>query len=132
MKSTWGANSTPQVPVQSAVVHRFEDAIRIDFFQTTKVGQCTGHFQDAVMGAGTEVHITHGLLHESARLRIQLAVPFDEPRRHGAVGVNAFQTLEALDLDLPSLFDTQANACRRLRWLCLSEGSIFHQRHLHM
>ena len=53
--------SREQRPVQGAVFDSFEDVVGGDVIQRGEVGQGAGDFEDAVVGAGAEVEVGHGL-----------------------------------------------------------------------
>ena len=48
-------------PVQGVVLDGFEDVVGGDVIQRGEVGQGAGDFEDAVVGAGAEVEVGHGL-----------------------------------------------------------------------
>ena len=104
--------STPQRPVQRAVVDGFEDVVTADAFAGGEIGQCPGHLQDAVMGAGAEVALVHGVLEIAGAFGVEFAMLADEARRHGAVGVNLPFFGESLALDGAGGFDALADGLR--------------------
>lgn len=89
----------PKVPIKSPVVHSLQNTVGINFFGRFQVRQRPRNLQDTVMGARAEIHLAHGMFHHAAALRIQLTVLFDQPGRHGAVGVQTRDSAEALGLD---------------------------------
>lgn len=55
------APSLEQIPVQRAVLDRFEDVVRGDRGGAFEVGEGAGDLEDAVVGAAREVEGFHGL-----------------------------------------------------------------------
>ena len=52
-----------------------------------EIGDGAGDLEDAVVGAGGEVHVVHGLLEQDGALAVDLAVLADELGWQGAVGL---------------------------------------------
>ncbi len=74
-----------------------------------EVGEGAGDFEDAVVGAGGEVHVVHGVLEVGAAFGVELTVGFHLSRGHGAVDVGAGAFGEALGLDGAGLLDAGAD-----------------------
>jgi hypothetical protein len=60
--------SRPEVrPIQRSVVHGFGDVVALDAFGGDEVGDRSGDFQDAVVGANGEAEVREGLVEDAAR-----------------------------------------------------------------
>ena len=64
--SVWSARfhgrSRPIVSIQAAVLNGFGDMAGLNTFEMVEVGQRSGDFENAVVGAGTQAHLRHGML----------------------------------------------------------------------
>jgi hypothetical protein len=61
---------SPQIPIQHAVVDRFQNVVGIHPLQTFQVGERTCNFKDAVMSSGGKVHLPHHVFQKAAALTI--------------------------------------------------------------
>lgn len=122
----------PQIPVQRAVVHRFQNTVGINLLKPLQVRQGARHLEDAVVGAGAEVHLAHRVLQHGAAFGVELAVLLDEARRHAAVGVDAFAALEAIRLHGAGFFHTRTDLSGGFDRLGALQFLILHDWHLKM
>lgn len=65
--------SRPQTSIQGPVIHRFEQLITGDFSQACQIGQGARDFEDAVVGPGAVVEVTHGVLKDAGAFGVELA-----------------------------------------------------------
>lgn len=103
------AGSCPEVSVQRAVADGLENVVFSEVIGAAQVSEGAGDFENAVVGAGAEVHLAHRMLELRGGGSVQGAVLFDEARRHGAVGVNARMFGETLALHASRCFDAFAD-----------------------
>ncbi len=75
----------PKIPVQCAEVDGFEEVIGGDVWVGGEVGEGAGDLEDAVVGAGREVHLVHGVFEEVAAVVVEGGVEFHDAGRHGGV-----------------------------------------------
>ena len=99
----------PEVSVQRAVADGLENVVFSEVIGAAEVSEGAGDFENAVVGAGAEVHLAHRMLELRGGCSVQGAVLFDEARRHGAVGVNARMLGETLALHASRCFDAFAD-----------------------
>ena len=52
--------------VEAPILNRFEQVVAFDFVDAGEIGDGAGDFQDAIVGAGGERELLHGLLQEIA------------------------------------------------------------------
>ena len=83
--------------------------VALDVFGAGEVGDGAGDFEDAVVGAGGEVHLLHGLFEVDLGFGIERAVFADLFRAHRGVGVDAFAGGEAEALDVAGFGDAGAD-----------------------
>ena len=100
----------------------------LDAFQVIKVGQSSGDLQNAIVGAGTEAHLRHGMFEMLPRVVVDFAMLANEPRRHLGVRIDLL-VLEALLLDSSSGRHTLADFQRTFTGRFGSQVGIFHGRH---
>ena len=83
----------------------------VDLLLAGEVGDGAGEFEDAVVGAGAEVHLTDGGLHQVFAVLIDLAVALDLGGTHVAVDDDMGFVLpgEAVLLTGACLFDAAAD-----------------------
>lgn len=104
----WRLHSRKQLPVHRAVLDGFQHILRADVLRSSEVRERSCDLEDAVMRAGGEVHLLHGVLEVAVALRIELAVLADEPGSHGGIAGDAGFP-EPPGLDVACLHDTQAD-----------------------
>lgn len=56
------SGSVEEVPIEAAHLDGFEEVAGLDVFGVGEVGDGAGDFEDAVVGAGREGELLHGLL----------------------------------------------------------------------
>ena len=94
-----GYFSLEKLPVERAELDGFEDLVAGDLLFPSEIGQGAGDFQNAVVGAGGEVHLLHGVLQVAGAFGIELAVSANLTSAHGGVG-GEFVGFESADLDV--------------------------------
>ena len=114
----------PEVAVEGSEADGFQDVVGADGGALGEVGEGAGDFEDAVVGAGGEVHVVHGVLKVGAAFGVELAMGFHLPGVHGAVDVDAGVFGEALGLDGAGLFDAGADGGGRFALFGGGEGFV--------
>jgi len=84
-----------ELAIEGAVLDGLKNMMTFDFFGSGEVGEGVGDFEDAVVGAGGEVHLLHGLFEVALAFGIEGAVFADVFRVHGGVGGVAVRCGEA-------------------------------------
>lgn len=92
------------IPVERAVLNGFKQVGLRDVPGPGQIGDGAGHLKDAVVGAGGERELLHGLLQQIAQRGAEGAVGLDIGREHPGIGGQA-GAAEAHQLILPGLFD---------------------------
>ena len=97
-----------QPPLQRAELDGLQNFVAGDFFFSGEVGQGPGDFQNAVVGAGREVHLLHGVFEVAFAFRIELAAFADLASSHRGIGgeLGGFKTLH---LDFAGVGDSLAD-----------------------
>ncbi len=54
--------SLEQPPVERAELDRLQNVVRADVLFSGEIRQRAGNLEDAIMGAGGEIHLFHGVL----------------------------------------------------------------------
>ena len=84
-----GARLGQQGPVEGAVLDGFEDVVGGDVIEGRKIGEGAGDFENAVVGAGAEVEVGHGVIEQAGGFGIDDAVLAQQARSEGAVAGDA-------------------------------------------
>ena len=75
-----------QLSIKGAELDGFKDLVAGDVLFPCEIRQGAGDFQDAVVGAGGEVHLLHGVFEIAAGFGVELAALAHLLRAHGGVG----------------------------------------------
>jgi len=76
----------PQIPIQGTVLDGLHHVRGLDGGASSEVGDGARDFQDAVVGAGAELEIRHGVAEELLPGAVELAVLLDLAVGHLGVG----------------------------------------------
>jgi hypothetical protein len=79
-------SSRKQFPVQRTILDRFANVFALDAVAAGEVGDGSCDFEDAVVGAGGEVHLFHGVFEVANTDGIEGAVLAHELGGHGGIG----------------------------------------------
>ena len=123
--------SVEHVAVQRAVLDGFEQVGLPDGFGLGEVGDGAGDLEDAVVGAGGQRELFHGLLEQVAHAGIERAVALDLRRGHTGVGREA-RAAETDELVLAGQFDALAHGGGRLAGLVGAQLGDGERRRLDM
>lgn len=77
--------SPPQLAVEGAVLDGFADVVGVDVLDAGEVGNGAGDFQDAVVGAGAQVVLGHGVLEQGGGGIVHGAVGLEFAGSHAGV-----------------------------------------------
>lgn len=79
----------PPLPIQGSILNSFGEMRGLDTVDACQVSNGAGHFEDAVIGTGTQAQALQGHLHQLLPRIVQRAVLAYEPTRHLGIAVNA-------------------------------------------
>jgi hypothetical protein len=94
-------------------VDGFEEVVGGDGIMPGEVGEGAGDFEDAVVGAGREVHLVHGVFQEFARGFVEGGMGFHDAGRHGGVAADVWFAGETGRLHGAGGFDAGADGLGR-------------------
>jgi hypothetical protein len=121
--------SSPQLAIQCAEADGFANVIGGDAIGAFEVGDGTGDFEDAILGAGAEVVFGHGGLEHGERRFVQRAVGLEFARAHTRIAGDSGSVLEPLLLDVARGDDPFANRGGRFAVALAGDVLEFHGRH---
>src|SRR5215475_4808054 len=75
-------NLSPEVAIQSAVLHRLGDVRLGDLLSSRQVGDCTADFENPVVGPRREPPLVDRAFEQRLRPRAELAMLSYQSRRH--------------------------------------------------
>lgn len=104
----------------------------MDLFAAGEVGDGSRDLEDAVVGAGGEVHLFHRVLQITRAGRVERAVLTHEFGGHGGIGGDAFVFVETLRLHCACGRDPLADGSGLFAELGGGEFFEIHQWHFHM
>ncbi len=100
--------SRPKRPIQGAVLDGFGDVFGLKGDLALQIGDGSGDFEDAVVGAGGESLLNHGALEQALAIGGEFAEGADVPRSHLGVAIElvAGRGGESLELNFARADDT--------------------------
>lgn len=100
-----------------------------DGFGGGEVGHGAGNFQDAVVGAGTEVELGHGDADQVLGVVAELAMALDLARAHARVAIHFRVGMETGALGFAGALDAFANGGRRFFGARAGDVAVFDGGH---
>ena len=111
----------PVATIKVAIADGLGDVVGEYTLTAFKIGNGTGHLEDAAVGTGREREALHGGAEHIEALAIGLCKLMDHPLGHLGVTMDVLIGLIALFLNLAGLDYTFSDNTARLAWLHLGE-----------
>ena len=120
------ASLCPVATVKASVADGFGDMVALHFLRIFKVGNGTGNFENAGVGAGRKFQAFHCHTEHFHRWLVGFGIFMQHLLSHHGIGMDAAMLLETLFLHLAGFDDTFADSVTAFAWLHLGE---FGKRH---